>query len=157
MKRLLYFLSLILMVVVPVSIMYFNYDTYAQVSAERLRDILDAYLYNIRFGIETDGLDFQWIIKMMFWTVIGYVIIDKKFIENRRSGLHLLERRGDWILSLWFIIKMTVIWYIVYWFATYLHINTDKWIESTNGIFICVAIGIVCNLISTYLYNTSKR
>lgn len=153
MKKLLYYSSLLLMVVIPLSIIYFQYEIFAVTSAQHLQIKLADFLHNYRYDIQVEGTDWFFVTKALFWFIIGMRVIDTKFMGNRISGLKLLERRGDWILSIWFILKVSASWYAVYWASLYLGINTDSVLESINWVFYCVGGGIFFKMISTYLYS----
>ena len=153
MKKFLYYMSLLFLVVVPISIFYFQYDAFAIVAAEHLKTELTIFLDNYRYGIEVEGINWFAAIKYLFWIVLVTKIVDTKFIGNRITGLGLLQRRGDWVLSIWFIAKINVIWYGVYLMTNYLGINTDSMLESVNWVFYSIILGTIIKVISTYRYS----
>ena len=153
MKTISYYLSYIFIIVIPLVILYFKYDEFIITTAETMYVKLEEFLYNYRFGIEVEQTDWYVMGKYAFWGMLSLKIMDK-FISNRTSGLNLVERRADWMLSMWFIIKMSVIYYVIYLISIYLEINTDSMMESINVLFYSVTVGIVLKLISTYMYFT---
>jgi hypothetical protein len=155
MKAISYYLSYLFIIVIPLVILYFKYDEFIITTAETMYIKLEEFLYNYRYGIEVEQTDWYLMGKYGFWGILSLNIMDK-FISNRTSGLNLIERRADWMLSLWFIIKMSVIYYVIYLLSIYLQINTNSMMESINWLFYSVVAGVVLKLISTYMYFTKE-
>lgn len=156
MKTIFYSLSLLLMIIIPSIIFFANYDAFAITSAEHLKDKLDIFLTNYRYGIVDEGINWLFVSKVLVAVLIAVKLVDGNYMANRLSGLNLAQRKADWILNIWFIIKVSCIWFTVYLLANYLGINTELLIESVNVAFYCVMAGIFFRVLSTYkhfMYN----
>lgn len=151
MKKFLNFLGFVLIYIVPLVVIYFYIGKYMITITTSSIKYLEGYLYNLLHNVEKADKDYT---KVFIGGILGFFIF--KFINSkmmdRKSGLNLKERAGDWILTIWQLMINVGAWYSVFILSTYFKINTEAKLESTNIIFILVLIGAACNFVSTYLW-----
>lgn len=154
MKRLTGIIYFLFVFIIPLIIIYANVDKYLITATESsifyLQEYLDRLLNNIKSSIEFKSLFIK--------AIIGVVAIKivNKFIFDRKLGLTLKERKGDWIITSWTVIFNGAIWTILYNSATFFKINTSAWMESFNVIMVLVIVGLTCKIINTYLHWTNN-
>ena len=150
MKRILnlgYFLFVFL---IPIIIIYANVDKYLIVATTSTIEFLQSYLNKLLNNIDS-SIEFKTLFIRGVLLVVLIKIINK-FIFDRKLGLSLKERKGDWIITTWTVLFNGTIWTVLYNAASFFKINTDAWLESFNVIMVLVMIGLTFKIISTYLY-----
>lgn len=149
MKKLLNFLY-VLSIFIALAIIYFKSDSYVFTITQTTRDYLDSYLERL---INNGGsnIEFKELFVKLLVLYVGYRII-KSMMFKRLVGLSLKERKGDWILNIWYITINLAVWTVLYNAANFFKVNTDKWMESFNLIIFIVIAGVICKIISVYQY-----
>jgi len=151
MKRLLGIVYYLGVLIVPLTVFYFNVDNYLVTATESSIEYLKEFLVKLVTEDSEGSIEFK---KMFIYMVLVGVFykVTSKFIFDRKLGLSLKERKGDWIITLWQVSINVVIWIILYKTMSFFNINTGAWLESFNVIIIFVVIGNLAKLYSTFLH-----
>lgn len=150
MKKLLsaiYYLS----VIIPIIILYVNIDSYLLTSTQSLIEYLKDFAQSIIDGDSKQSTDFKRLFVMGVLVMVGFKITSN-FIQDRKLGLSLKERKGDWWITIWQLSISAILWIGLFKSATFLNVNTGAWLESFNAIMIIVVIGFIAKIYLTYLY-----
>ena len=151
MKRLLFIVYVLGVVLIPLGILYFNTDKYLLTASQTSVDYLNIFIDNLQNGVESVDRDY----KRLFWVaalLIGLYKFMSKRIFDRKLGLSLDQRKSDWVITIWQVSINAFVWYTVYRSATFFKINTDAWLESFNIINVLVGVGIIAKILHTYLH-----
>lgn len=155
-SKLIWFLGVIL---VPLGLIYFKSSDWTIISTDTMVEYLNNY--RLRLGENaSSNIEFQSMFIKGVLIAILFIAIKKLLVKDRHSGLGLHERSGDYILTIWSIIKTLAIYTALYFVATYLKINSDRLLESFTVIVVAVPIGIMAKLLNTqlwYEYNKAKK
>ena len=136
------------MFIIPLGILYYNTDAYLITATESAIDYLQDFL--VRLGEESDAVvEYKQLFFKVGILVIAYKILSK-MIFDRKLGLSLTQRKGDWLITLWTLSINLTAWFVVYASASMFNVNTDKWAESFNLIYLFVMLGTIAKIWNTY-------
>lgn len=154
MKKALNITYLLCMFLIPLGILYFNTDKYLVTATESAIQYLNDFLDRLQDGnsavVEYKRLFFRAGIIAVIYKVFSKMIFDRKL------GLSLTQRKGDWLITFWTLSINMFAWFLVYTSATFFNINTDKWVESFNIIYVFVLIGFTAKIWNTYNFYLSN-
>jgi len=155
MKKLLSIVYFLFVFLIPIGILYGNVDKYLITATTTSIDYLQSYLDKLLTADSESVGEFKSIIfKAILITILFKVA--SKFIFDRKLGLSLKERKGDWIITIWQLALNCGTWFAVYQLVSFFKINTDAWLESFNIIIVLVGIGVIAKLTLTYIHYTTN-
>ena len=150
MKKSLTITYLLSMFMIPLGILYFNTDAYLVTATKSMIEYLQDFL--IRLGQDNEAtVEYKQLFFKVGILVVAYKVLSK-MIFDRKLGLTLKQRKGDWLITLWSLGINLTAWFVVYASASMFNVNTDKWVESFNLIYLFVLIGTIAKIWNTYNY-----
>ena len=155
MKKLLSIIYFSFVFLIPIAILYANVDKYLITATTTSIDYLQSYLDKLLMADKESVVEFK---SLMFKGILLAILykVANKFIFDRKLGLSLKERKGDWIITIWQLVINCGVWFAVYQLVSFFKINTDAWLESFNVIIAFVALGTLAKLTLTYIYYASN-
>lgn len=151
MKKILTVVYHLFVLFIPIAIIWYNVDAYLATGVDSLIEYLKDYAMKLALEENEATLDFKTAAIKVGLLIVMFKYV-KKFIFDRKLGLSLKERKGDWIITIWAVAIRVGVWLWIIKTATFLKVNTDAWLESFNIIIALVIIGVVAKLWNTYLY-----
>ena len=150
MKKLLNITYWVGVFVIPLAILFFNTDKYIITATVSSIDYLQAFL-NRMFEDAESSIEYK---RMFAYGAILFASykVGARFVNDRKLGLTLDRRKGDWFITIWQVSINATVWLTLYKCATFFKINTDAWVESFNIIAMFVALGLIAKLTHTYLW-----
>lgn len=155
MKKLLSLIYYLGVVFIPLIILWAYTDQYIETATITSIDTLNQFLDRIQSGMDSPARDYKRLLFLGTIIAVAYKVFNK-MIFDRKLGLTLDKRKGDWIITIWQLSINLIAWVVVYKMATFFKINTDAILESSNIIMYCVIIGVVAKIYLTSIYRTES-